>query len=209
MVGVVRDAKVNSLGEAASPCLYVPFGQDYYHMPSLVARSAGDPAELLRMMHRTAEELHPGLVVFEEKTMAQHLGVSLFPYRMAGALLGALGGLALLLAVIGVFGVVSYSVQRRTQEVGIRMALGAERKDVLKMVAWQGMRVVLIGVTLGLLAAAGLSSLLSSFLVGVGTLDPVTFTVVPLLLIAAALVAGLIPARKAMGVDPLLALRYE
>ena len=209
VVGVIADTKVNSLGETPQPYLYIPFRQSYHHTPSLAARTSGSPNQMLQQMHRAAEEVHPGLVVFEEKTMQQHLAVSLFPYRMAGGLLGGLGALALLLAVIGVYGVVSYSVERRTHEVGIRMAMGAERKDVLKMVAWQSMKVVLIGVVLGLLAAAGLSSLLSSFLVGVDTLDPLTFVSIPLLLVAAALLAGLIPARRAMQVDPLMALRYE
>ncbi len=208
VVGVIADSKVNGLGETPQPYLYIPFQQGFQHTASLVARSSADPSQLLQQMHRTAEEVHPGLVVFEEKTMQQHLAVSLFPYRMAGGLLGGLGALALLLAVIGVYGVVSYSVERRTHEVGIRMAMGAERSDVLKMVAWQGMKVVLIGAVLGLLAAAGLSNLLASFLVGVDTLDPLTFISIPLLLVAAALLAGLIPARRAMQVDPLLALRY-
>jgi ABC-type antimicrobial peptide transport system permease subunit len=137
------------------------------------------------------------------------LSSSLFPARMGATLLAAFGLLALVLAAVGIYGVMGYSVARRTREIGIRMALGAQRGDVLKLVLKEGMAMVAIGVALGIVGAFFATSLLVSFLYGVSVTDPIKFVVISLLLSGVALVASFIPARRATKVDPLVALRYE
>ena len=141
--------------------------------------------------------------------MMEHMGFSLLPARMAATLLGVFGFLALALASVGIYGVMSYSVNRRTHEIGIRIALGAQAADVLKLIVQQGMFLAASGILLGLLAAFGLTRFLSSLLYGVSATDPVTFIGIPLLLAAIALLASYVPARRGVRVDPIVALRYE
>jgi putative ABC transport system permease protein len=156
-----------------------------------------------------AQELNRAVPLYNVTTMAQHVGASLANDRMVAVLLGVFGGVALLLAVVGIYGVVSYAVARRTHEIGVRLALGAQPADILSLVVRQGMAPVFVGGVLGLAAAYALTRLASGLLFGVSATDPLTFAGVALLLSGVALLACYIPARRAARVDPLLALRHE
>jgi ABC-type antimicrobial peptide transport system permease subunit len=153
--------------------------------------------------------LDPNLPIADVKTLREQVDLSLFPSRVAAWTLGGFGVLALLLAAIGIYGVVSYSVAQRTREIGLRRALGAKESDVLKLVIGEGFFVISIGLALGLLVAFGATRLIAGFLYGVAPTDPLTFVGVPVLLGLIALGACYIPARRATKVDPLVALRYE
>ncbi|HSR70185.1 MAG TPA: ABC transporter permease [Acidobacteriota bacterium] len=209
IVGIAQDTKVRTLGEAPRPYLYLNFYQNPVSFQSFIIRTQGPPQALQQTVRREVKEEVPGLAMLEFKTMDEHLALGLFPIRMAGYVLAGMGALALLLAVTGVYGVLSYSVAGRTREVGIRMALGADRRAVIGQISWQGMKVVIPGILMGLAGAAALSGLLSSLLVGIEALDPLTFLLVPVLLAGVALAAALVPARRAARISPLDALRYE
>jgi len=209
IVGVAADGKYETLGESQKPAFYRPLLRDYNTTITLVARTAGDPRSLIAALRREVQALDPTLPLFGVKTLTEHMQVPLFPARMAAIVLGSFGVLALVLAAIGIYGVMSYVVAGRTREIGVRMALGAQAADVLKMVVMQGMKLVLFGVGLGLLGAFALTRLMSSLLYGVSATDPVTYGGVAILLAGVALFACLIPARKATKVDPMVALRYE
>lgn len=149
------------------------------------------------------------MVYFEAKTMEEHLALMLFPPRMAAVLLAVFGGLALVLSAVGIYGVVSFAVAKRTRELGIRMSLGATARDVVAMAVGGGMRLVAVGGAFGVVLAGAVTWLLSGFLYGIGPTDLVTFAVIPLLLTGVALVAAFVPARRASTVDPVTALRSE
>jgi putative ABC transport system permease protein len=153
--------------------------------------------------------LEPAVVFTEEGTASDLLQLTLGPTRVGAALLGAFGAVALFLAAIGLYGVVSYNVEQRTREVGLRMALGARMTDVLRLVLGQGMRLALVGVVIGGLAAAAVARVLSSLLYGVSALDPLAYGAAVALLLAVALAANWLPARRAARVDPMIALRTE
>jgi ABC-type antimicrobial peptide transport system permease subunit len=176
---------------------------------TVVARTTGDPWQSLAGVRGAVRDLDPTLPVFDEKTLQTHSGVPLFLDRIAVTFLSAFGLLALTLAAIGLYGVMAYSVTARTREIGIRMALGAQTGDVLKQVITQGLVLTLIGVAIGLAAAFALTRLMESLLYGVSPTDALTFTVVSLSLMAVALLACYIPARRATKVDPMEALRCE
>ena len=209
VVGVVRDGKYVTLGEDPKPFFYVPFLQRYESGATLHVRTTGDPRGLLEAMRREVRALDPSLPVFDEKTMTDHLGLSLLPARLAAGVLGLFGFVALTLAAVGIYGVMAQAVRQRTRELGVRMALGARPADLLSMVLGQSMRVALLGLAIGLLAALGLARLVTSLLYGIGAADPATFVVIPALLAAVALLASFVPARWAMKVDPMVALRHE
>jgi putative ABC transport system permease protein len=209
IVGVVKDVKVFSLGETPQPYVYFPIFQNYSGDATLVARSAADPIALLTSLRREVNALDATLPVFEVKTMEEHLGFSLFPMRVAAAMSGSFGLLALLLAAIGIYGVMAYAVSQRTREIGIRIALGARKSDVLRLVARQGLTLVAIGLLIGLIAALLLTRLMESLLYDVSATDPLTFIVIASLLAFVALLAALVPARRATRVDPMIALRCE
>jgi predicted permease len=209
VVGVTRDGKYNTLGEAPTPFFYLPLWQDLQGAMTLMVRTANDPRGSLATVRGVFRELDRNLPVTDVKTMVEHLGFSLFPARMAATLLGAFGLLALLLAAIGLYGVMAYSVSMRTREIGVRMALGASRRDVLLLVARQGMTLTLAGIVIGLGAAFALTRLLGSLLYGLSATDPATFVGISILLGGIALFAGFIPARRATRIDPMTALRYE
>ncbi|MET0645647.1 MAG: ABC transporter permease [Pyrinomonadaceae bacterium] len=210
IVGVAKDGKYWTIGEAPQLFVYSPLAQSYSSFATLVVRTAGgDPRALVPALNAEVRALDPELPLFDVKTIEEHMGVSLFPARVAAALLGAFGLLALLLAGVGVYGVVSYAAAQRTREIGIRMALGAQRRDVLRLVAGRGMLLVAAGVALGLAGAFALTRFMEGLLYGVSATDPVTFALVVAVLLAVALLACLIPARRATKVDPMVALRYE
>jgi macrolide transport system ATP-binding/permease protein len=209
VVGVARDGKYRSLGEEPHPYIYQPLLQSYDPKMTLVVRTTGEPRSVADAVREQIRALDANLPVADVQTLRDQLDLSLLPSRLAAWTLGGFGLLALLLAAIGIYGVVSYSVAQRTREIGVRMALGAKDKDVLTLVLGEGLFVIAVGLLLGLLLAAAATRLIAGLLYGVGATDPVTFVGVPLLLGFIALGASYIPARRATKVDPLVALRYE
>jgi predicted permease len=209
VVGVAADTKIETLGEPPTPLFYFPITQESGSDVMLVARGRPVPAQLAGMLRRMAREVDPNLLVMEAKTMEEHIGVRLYPARMAALLLGFFGVVALTLATIGLYGVVSFSVSRRTREVGIRMSLGADRRDVVGMVLRGALGVVAVGGLAGLAIAFGLAQLVRRFLFGVGPGDPLTLVGVPLLLCGVAALAAYIPGRRASRINPVEALRSE
>jgi putative ABC transport system permease protein len=209
IVGIVGAAKDRSLLTEPAARIYYPFLQTPYFYMSLIVRTAGDPLGLVSSIQRQVRELDRNLPVYKIATMEQLLADSLERRRISMLLLAALAGVALLLSGIGIYGVVAYSVGQRTSEIGIRMALGAEARDVRRMVLRQAMRPVMAGIVIGLLLSAAATRLLSSLLYHVAATDPLTFAVVPSILLLIAIAAALIPARRATRVAPTAALRYE
>ena len=210
VVGVAADSKVRTLGEEPRPYVYELQGQVTFFGMQVVARGSGDSEELLAAARGVLAEVDPDVVLFEEpKTMNEHLALLLFPPRMAALLLTAFGGLALLLAGVGVYGVVNYAVSRRTREVGIRMSLGASAGDVVRMTVGGGMKLVVLGAVIGVILAGGATWAISGYLFGIGPTDVVTFVTIPALLLTVAGVAAWIPARRASTVDPVRALRAD
>jgi len=209
IIGVARDTKVRTLGEAPRPYVYELAGQMGVPGGQVVVRGSGTSAELLSTALRVLREIDPDMPLLESKTMNEHLALLLFPPRMAALLLSAFGALALLLAAVGVYGVVSYAVSRRTREMGIRISLGASGGDVVRMAIGGGMRLVALGGVLGVLGAAGIAWAISGYLFGIGPNDAATFVAIPVLLSMVAFVAAWVPARRASRVDPVRALRTE
>jgi predicted permease len=209
VVGIARDCKEVGLNEKPLPFLYLPVSQVYRPDMIINARTAGDPLALARSVENAAHELNPDVVLFDETTVEQRDQFSSFGQRVAGTFVGAFGLLALALAAIGIYGVVAYTTRQRTHEIGIRVTLGASKRDVLRMVLGQGMKLMLIGVGVGLVLSFVLTRFLSGLLLGVTSTDALTFSTVALLLCAVALVACFIPGRWAMGVEPMVALRYK
>ena len=209
VVGVARDTKYNSLGESKPDFMFLPLGQQYRSEMVLQVRSSGTTTALRRALPALVRELDPQLPPVAAVSLADDMRVSLLPAQLGAPLLGAFGALALLLASVGIYGVTSYSVAQRTRELGIRSALGATARDVLRMILAQTLRVVLIGATIGLAAALGVARLISSQLYGVGPTDPATFIGMPAFLVGVALLATLVPARRATRIDPVEALRRE
>jgi macrolide transport system ATP-binding/permease protein len=209
VVGIARDGKYRSLGEEPKPYIYQPVMQSYDPKMTLVVRTTGEPQALAPAVREQIRVLDAKLPVADVKTLRDQLDLSLFPSRVAAWTLGGFGALALLLAAIGIYGVVSYSVAQRTREIGVRMALGAREKDVLRLVLGQGMFVIAVGLAVGLSLAFAVTRLIAGFLYGVEATDLLTFGGVTLLLGIVALGASYIPARRATKVDPLVALRYE
>lgn len=209
VVGVVKDVKQYGLDKADKMQLYLPEAQFPTSVVTLVVRTAQEPAGLIAGVRNEIRAVDKDQAVYSVATMKQLLADSISLRNFSMLLLLVFAVVALTLAAIGIYGVVSYTVTQRTHEIGIRIALGAKTSDVLKLVVNQGMKLVLIGVTLGLVGAFAATRLMSSLLFGISATDPLTFIVVSLLLAAVALVACLIPARRAMKVDPMVALRYE
>ncbi|MCI0387433.1 MAG: ABC transporter permease [Acidobacteria bacterium] len=209
IIGIVADGKYDSLGEEQKIAVYRPMLRDYTSYTTLVARTTGDPQPAIAAIRNEFRSLDSTLPLSSIKTLKEHMNLPLFPARVAAAVLGSFGVLALVLAAIGIYGVMSYAVAQRTREIGIRMALGAQAADLLRMITGQGMKLVAIGMVIGLAAAFLLTRFLAVVLYGVSATDPVTFGLIILLLLGVALLACYIPARRASKVDPIVALRYE
>ena len=209
IVGVVRSEKQDSLSADPQPESYKSELQEAQSEMTLVVRTAGDPRSLVGAVREEIRGLDKDLPPYNIKTMNDALYESLARERFTTLLLMVFAGLALVLASVGIYGVMSYAVTQRTQEIGIRMALGAQTRDIFKQVVGQALRLAGIGVALGLGAAFALTRLMASLLYGVSTTDPLTFAVIAILLSGVSLLASYIPARRAMKVDPMIALRYE
>jgi putative ABC transport system permease protein len=209
IVGVVADTKLYGLDNPARLEVYSPYRQHPSADMNLVVRSPMDPASLTSAIRAAVAAIDKDQPIFDVHTMQQLVDDSISTRRLTLVLLGIFSALALMLAAIGIYGVMAYSVALRTQEIGIRMALGAQQKDVLRLILGQGARIAFFGVAIGLGAAAALARLLSSLLFSVSTSDPITFAAVSVLLLAIALLACYVPARRALRVDPIIALRYE
>lgn len=211
IVGVVNNTRNIQLYGPFEEYFYVPFSQNYSPTATLQLRTPANPQTMIPAVLGVVQSLAPTMPVFGVRTMTEALhgfnGLLLF--EIGAVLAGALGLLGLTLAIIGIYGVMSYSVSQRTQEIGVRMALGAQPREVLAMIARQGGFIVAVGIAVGALAALGASSLVQDFLVGVTARDPVTYFGVSVVLASVAILAAYVPARRATRVDPMTALRYE
>jgi predicted permease len=209
VVGVVRNTVVNAIGEDPQPLAYLPLAQDYAPAVTMQVRTSGRPEAVSATVRSQVQSLDTNLALTNMNTIGELIDQGLWAPRMGAGLLTVFGGLALLLAVVGVYGVLSYSVNQQTREIGIRMAMGAQTGRILGLVVGQGMRLAVAGLTLGLLVAFAAMRILSSLLFGVSAHDPLIFGGVSLVLATAAILACYIPARRATKVDPIIALRYE
>jgi putative ABC transport system permease protein len=209
VVGLVAPVSHTSLEVASQPEVYFPFQQNPGLNLTLVVRTRSDPRAFSGAVRREVAALDKDLPVSNIKFMDEIIGKSVAQPRVYALLLGIFATLALILATIGIYGVISYTVTQRTHEIGIRMALGAQPRDVLGLIIKQGMALALVGIFLGLLVSLALGRVLASQLYGVSSTDPVTFTAISLLLMFVALIACYIPALRATKVDPMIAVRYE
>jgi predicted permease len=212
VVGVVADSRHQTLNERPMPVMYFPLAQNAIGTVRMMVRASGDPGALIPAVREAFRTIDANLPLYDVRTMTEHMKTAVFAQRMAADLLGLMGGLALLLAAVGLYGVIAHSVNQRTREMGVRLALGASPGQLLAMVVGQGMRLTLLGLVIGLAvagAAFGSIGAVARLLPGISPLDPLTFVGVPLVLAAIAAVASWIPARRAGRVDPLVALRYE
>jgi putative ABC transport system permease protein len=209
VVGVVGDVKQHHLEQASRPAVYVPFAQDPWTFLAIAVRTKIEPASAASAVAGAIQSVDPDQPVYNVRTMRDVEAASLSPQRLQVALLGVFAALALALACMGIYGVISYSVAQRTNEIGVRMALGAQARNVLGLVLGEGFRLAICGTAIGLLGSFFAARLLSNMLFGVASADPLTFLGVGVLLLFVALLACYIPARRATQVDPLVALRYE
>jgi putative ABC transport system permease protein len=209
IVGVVKDVSQYALDKKPPMQIYLPLEQSPTSFNTIVVRTAGEPTAMINAVRRAILSVDKDQAVFNVTTLAQLMGESIVLRRFFMLLLLVFAGLALILAAVGIYGVMSYVASQRTHEIGIRMALGAQASDVLKLIIGNGMALALIGVAVGLAGAFALTRLLASVLFGVSATDVMTFVTVSAGLIAIALFACYLPARRATKVDPLVALRYE
>ena len=209
IIGVVGDVKHRGLSAEPRPEVYVPLAQEPFQELFVVVKTESDPLNLVGAVRAAVQTLDQAQPIYDVKTLDARLGSSLAQQRFNTLLLAIFSALALLLAAVGLYGVLSYTVAQRTHEIGIRLALGAQSSDVLKLVIKQGMQLVLIGVVIGLVGALALTRLMQGLLFGVSATDPFTFTLIALLLASIALLACYLPARRAAKVDPMVALRCE
>jgi putative ABC transport system permease protein len=209
IVGVVADVKSRKLTSENRPELYVPHSQASAAAMTIVARTEIEPQSVLPALRRTVEVLNKDVPLYETRTMEQYLATAVAQPRLNMTLLMVFAGVAIVLTAVGIYGVMAYSVAQRTQEIGIRLALGAQRFDVLRLIVGQGARLVVLAMVLGVLLAFGVTRSIASLLYGIAATDLPTLISVAGLLAVIALVACWLPARKASGIDPLMALRAE
>ncbi|HZE69978.1 MAG TPA: ABC transporter permease [Pyrinomonadaceae bacterium] len=209
IVGVVGDVRNRSLNVEPRPTYYVPQTQTPFSQTTVVVKTTNDPHSLISAINKEVTSMDADLPVFSVKTLEEYLAASVAAPRFNTTLLTLFAAVALVLTMVGLYGVMSYSVAQRTNEIGIRMALGAQTRDVLRLIVGQGFKLVLIGLAIGLVGAFALTRLLASLLFDVGTKDPLTFVAVAGILAFVAVLACYLPARRASRVDPLIALRYE
>lgn len=214
VIGAAKDTKYRSLGEEPLPFIFVPFlQQDTAKITpgdmKLHVRTKGDPHNVLSVLRSEVRRLDPNQPIFDIQLLTEGMRFALIPTQLAGTLLGLSGLLALSLSAVGIYSVIAYSVSQRTREIGVRMALGAQQRGILKLVLMQGLKLILKGVVIGLIAALVMTRVIRNLLYGVSATDPVTFIIMPLLLIGVAILACFLPAYRAVKVDPMVALRYE
>src|SRR5262245_14464871 len=209
VVGVARDGKYSSITEAPRSFMYMPVQQWYRADTVLHVKSSVDPGTLVPRLHEVLRALDSNVPLFDVRTIAEQLSIAIFIQRMVASLLGAFGALALLLATVGLYGVIAAVAAQRTPEIGMRMALGATRRDIVAMIVRQGLSLTLTGVAIGWIAALGATRLFKSLLVGVSATDAPSFAVTTILLVTVAMAAAYLPARRAARIDPLQALRNE
>jgi hypothetical protein len=209
VIGVARTAKIRSLEEQPRPFIYLPFAQEFNSWITVLATTRAAPTATARELHRLLSTTYPDVVVTRRTSLAEHIGIMHVARRLSAMLSSVLAGLALFLAAVGLWGVVSFAVALRTREMGIRIALGSDPGGVVALMVRGGMRLVLIGGTIGLAGALLISRGLSRFLFGVSALDPLTFSAGILVLLVAGALAAYVPARRASHADPVAALRAE
>jgi putative ABC transport system permease protein len=209
VIGLAGNGIYRSLREAPVPYLYKQLKHFGPSERTLVLRTDGDPVALIPAVRHLIQSLDPSVPVYGVKTLEEHVAVMLSAARITTWLVGLFGMVALFLASLGLYGLISYAVLQRTREIGVRMALGARRGDVLRLVVGQGMKLILSGIALGLTAALLLTRLVAGLLFGISPVDPLTFAGIPLFLAGVALLACFLPARRASRVDPMIALRVE
>ena len=208
VVGVIKDVK-HELNIPIEPEYYLPYAQDAWSGMVLVAKTSVDPTSLSAALRQQVWAIDKDQPVFDVKTMQEVRSISVASYSFSSVMLAIFAGVALVLAAVGIYGVMAFAVTQRTQEIGIRMALGARTADVLKLVVNHGMKLALLGIVIGLAGSWALTRFIGKLLVGVEATDLLTFSLVSLCLLVAAFVACYLPARRATKVDPLIALRYE
>ena len=209
VVGVARDGKYSNITERPRPYMYLSAQQWYRGDAVLIVKTAGDPGALVPRLHAAFRALDPNVPLFDVRTIADHLETAVFVQRMVASLLAAFGALALILATVGLYGVIAALAAQRTPEIGMRMALGASRGDIVSLILKQGLGMTLTGIAIGLAGAFALTRVFKSLLVGVSATDGVSFAGTTLLLVVVALAACYLPARRASRIDPLQALRNE
>jgi putative ABC transport system permease protein len=209
IIGVVGNVRYDSLIDESPPAVYFPHPDLTYSFMTLVIRTDGEPTAIAPAVQREIRTLDPNQPVSDVRTMNQVMSEWVSRSRFNTLLLGLFAALATLLSAVGIFGVMNYSVALRTREIGLRLAVGAQPRQVLLLVLRQGLLLTIVGVVLGLVAAFALTRLLSGLLFGIGVVDTTTFTTISILLVIVSLFACYLPARRAMRIDPLRALRYE
>ncbi|HSE98598.1 MAG TPA: ABC transporter permease, partial [Blastocatellia bacterium] len=209
IVGVVADMRRTGFDSEVRPETFLPYAQFADGRLTLIVRSSTDPTSLISSVRSQVQEIDGGQAVYDVKTMESWLGEMISQRRFNMLLLAIFACVALILAAVGIYGVISYSVTQRTHEIGVRIALGAARRDVMKLVVGQAAKLAGVGLGLGLIASFALTRLMTSLLYGVSATDPLTFAIIPVILAGIALVSSYIPARRAAKVDPMIALRYE